>query len=150
EELQLTDDRGLRCSRCGRQFWSTPKTRDAILDATLRRDPACRGCQFEHSPASDKCRSSAVFLSFFRNRVLLLERLDLDLDDYLRWKREAGKADRPFDENGAVPFSGRRAARQAFEAHLRCQNERRDGLRGTSVAKIADLLAAAELFSDIL
>src|SRR5262252_6393573 len=35
EELQLTDDRGLRCGRCNRQFWSTPKTRDAILDATV-------------------------------------------------------------------------------------------------------------------
>ena len=44
EELELTDDRGLRCVRCGRQFWSTPKTRDAILEATLRHDPACGGC----------------------------------------------------------------------------------------------------------
>jgi hypothetical protein len=138
EELQLTDDRGLRCSRCQRQFWSTPKTRDAILEATLRRDPACRGCPLEHSPHPDGCRSSAVFLSFFRNRVLLLERLDLDLDDYLRWRRETGAS------------GPRRAAWQAFEAHRRLLAERRDRLQGPSVAKIADLLRAADLFSDIL
>jgi hypothetical protein len=138
EELQLTDDRGLRCSRCHRQFWSTPKTRDAILEATLRRDPACRGCALEHSPHVDGCRHSAVFLSFFRNRVLLLERLDLDLDDYLRWKRDAGVA------------GPRRAARQAFEVHRRLVQERRDRLQGPSVAKIADLLLAADLFSDVL
>src|SRR5207244_906405 len=84
------DDRGLRCSRCHRQFWSTPKTRDAILEATLRRDPACRGCAFEHNADPDSCLHSAVFLNFFRNRVLLLERLDLDLEDYLRWRREPG------------------------------------------------------------
>src|SRR5262249_10607863 len=86
EELELTDDRGLRCRHCGRQFWSTPKTRDAILEATLRRDPACAGCEYEHSPDTEGCRASAVFLNFFRNRVLLLERLDLDLEDYLRWR----------------------------------------------------------------
>src|SRR5262249_45136104 len=79
EELELTDDRGLRCSRCQRQFWSTPKTRDSILEATLRHDPACHGCAYEHHPNIEPCRNSAVFLNFFRNRVLLLERLDLDL-----------------------------------------------------------------------
>src|SRR5262249_54911635 len=67
EELELTDDRGLRCRHCGRQFWSTPKTRDAILEATLRRDPACAGCEYEHSPDTEGCRASAVFLNFFRN-----------------------------------------------------------------------------------
>src|SRR5262249_59574310 len=61
EELQLTDDRGLRCGRCNRQFWPTPKTKDAILGATLRRDPACRGCALEHSPDPEGCRRSAAF-----------------------------------------------------------------------------------------
>src|SRR5205814_6063056 len=61
---------------------------EAILEATLRHDPACRGCALERSPDPDACRGSAVLLNFFRNRVLLLERLDLDLDDYLRWRRE--------------------------------------------------------------
>jgi hypothetical protein len=138
EELQLTDDRGLRCSRCHRQFWSTPKTRDAILEATLRRDAACRGCPHEHSPDPDACRGSAVFLNFFRNRVLLLERLDLDLDDYLRWGHDAAAA------------GGRQAARQAFEEHRRLVKERRDRLPGPSLAKVSDLLTAADLFSDIV
>lgn len=138
EELQLTDDRGLRCSRCHRQFWSTSKTRDAILEATLRRDPACRGCAFEHSPHLESCLGSAAFLSFFRNRVLLLERLDLDLDDYLRWR-------------GDPSASGtRKAARQAFDAHRRLVQERRDRLPGPSVAKVSDLSTVADLFSDIV
>jgi hypothetical protein len=138
EELQLTDDRGLRCSRCHRQFWSTPKTRDAILEATLRRDPACRGCAFEHSPDPGGCLSSAVFLNFFRNRVLLLERLDLDLEDYLRWRRDPGAS------------GSRKAARQAFDEHRRLAQERRDHLPGPSIAKVADLLTAADLFADVL
>jgi hypothetical protein len=138
EELQLTDDRGLRCSRCHRQFWSTPKTRDAILEATLRRDPACQGCAFEHSTDPEGCLRSAVFLNFFRNRVLLLERLDLDLDDYLRWRRDPGAS------------GSRKAARQAFDEHRRLVQERRDGLPGPAVAKVSDLLTAADLFSDIV
>jgi serine/threonine protein kinase len=138
EELQLTDDRGLRCSRCHRQFWSTPKTRDAILEATLRRDPACRGCAFEHSPHLDGCLGSATFLSFFRNRVLLLERLDLDLEDYLRWRGDPAAS------------GARKAAWQAFDAHRRLVQDRRDRLPGPSVAKVSDLLAVADLFSDIV
>jgi hypothetical protein len=138
EELELTDDRGLRCTRCHRQFWSTPKTREAILDATLGHDPACQGCALEARAAPGGCRGSAVFLNFFRNRVLLLERLDLDLDDYLRWRRGEG-----------VPGS-RPAARQAFEAHRRLLQERRERLPGASVRKVSDLLAAADLFADIV
>jgi hypothetical protein len=138
EELELTDDRGLRCGRCQRQFWSTPKTRDAILEATLRHDPACRGCALEHNPDPAGCRQSAVFLNFFRNRVLLLERLDLDLEDYLLWRR------------GAAPAVSRRAAREAFDEHRRLVQERREGLPGPSVRKIADLRAVADVFSDVL
>jgi hypothetical protein len=138
EELELTDDRGLRCSRCNRQFWSTPKTRDAILNATLRRDAACHGCALANSPDPDGCRGSAVFLNFFRNRVLLLERLDLDLDDYLRWTHNAG------------PAGTRLAARQAFEEHRRLLRERRDRLPGPSVQKIFDLMRVADLFADVL
>jgi hypothetical protein len=138
EELELTDDRGLRCCRCHRQFWSTPKTRDAILEATLRHDAACRGCALENSPDPDGCRGSAVFLNFFRNRVLLLERLDLDLEDYLRWTRDE------------LPPNRRQAARQAFEEHRRLLRERRGGLTGPSVQKIFDLKRVADLFSDIL
>jgi hypothetical protein len=138
QELELTDDRGLRCPRCQRQFWSTPKTRDAILGATLRRDEACRGCPLEHSPTTDGCRASAVFLNFFRNRVLLLERLGLDLDDYLRWQHDPTAA------------GSRQAARQAFEQHRRLLHQRRSGLPGLVVAKIADLLWVADLYSDIV
>jgi serine/threonine protein kinase len=138
EELQLTDDRGLRCGRCQRQFWSTPKTRDAILEATLRRDPACRGCPLQNSPDPDGCRGSAVFLNFFRDRVLLLERLDLDLDDYLRWVHHEG------------PSGTRQAAHRAFDEHRRLLKERRDGLPGPAVRKVFDLRLAAELFSDVL
>jgi Protein kinase domain len=138
EELQLTDDRGLRCSRCQRQFWSTPKTREAILEVTLRRDPACRGCALEHSPRPDGCRGSAVFLNFFRNRVLLLERLDLDLEDYLRWLRCEG------------PSDTRQATRQAFDRHRRLVQQHREQLPGPSVARVAELQAAADLFADVL
>jgi hypothetical protein len=138
EELQLTDDRGLRCSRCHRQFWSTPKTRDAILQATLGHDQACRNCALANGRDPDGCRRSAVFLNFFRNRVLLLERLDLDLEDYLRWRRGQG------------PSVTRKAAQRAFEEHRRRWQERRDQLPGPSVRKIADLLMTADLFSDIL
>jgi hypothetical protein len=138
EELQLTDDRGLRCSRCHRQFWSTPKTREAILEATLRHDPACRGCALERSPSADECRSSAVLLNFFRNRVLLLERLDLDLDDYLRWRRDEGAS------------GARKAARRAFDEHRRLWLEQRERLPGPSVAKISELLMVANVFSDIV
>jgi serine/threonine protein kinase len=138
EELQLTDDRGLRCNHCHRQFWSTPKTRDAILEATLRRDPACRGCAFEHSPHLESCLSSAAFLSFFRNRVLLLDRLDLDLEDYLRWRGDPAAS------------GARKAARQAFDAHRCLVQQRRDRLPGPSVVKVSDLLSVADLFSDIV
>jgi serine/threonine protein kinase len=138
EELQLTDDRGLRCNRCNRQFWSTPKTREAILEASLGHDPACQGCAMHDRPQPEACRTSAVFLNFFRNRVLLLERLDLDLEDYLRWQRAGG------------PSGTRQAARQAFEAHRRQLEENRARLPGPSVRKVADLLRIADLYSDIV
>ena len=138
EELQLTDDRGLRCGRCHRQFWSTPRTLDAILEATLRHDAACRGCALENSPDPDGCRTSAVFLNFFRNRVLLLERLDLDLEDYLRWTRDE------------LPPSRRQAARQAFEEHRLLLRERRGRMPDPSVQKIFDLMRVIDLFGDIL
>jgi hypothetical protein len=138
EELELTDDRGLRCGRCQRQFWSTPKTREAILEVSLRRDPACRGCPLEHSDRADGCRGSAVFLNFFRNRVLLLERLDLDLEDYLRWRRGEGSGD------------ARKTAREAFDRHRRLARERQEGLPGPSAAAVAELQSAADLFADVL
>src|SRR5262249_60936555 len=90
------------------------------------------------SPHADACRSSAVFLNFFRNRVLLLERLDLDLEDYLRWTREPGTSSR------------RQTARQAFDQHRGLLQERREQLPASSVGKIAALLRIADLFSDIL
>jgi serine/threonine protein kinase len=138
EELQLTDDRGLRCSRCNRQFWSTPKTREAILQATLGHDPACQGCALENRPRPDGCQTAATFLNFFRNRVLLLERLDLDLEDYLRWQQGHGSA------------GMRQAARQAFDQHRQRLEECRERLPGPSVRKVADLLRVADLFSDIV
>jgi hypothetical protein len=137
EELQLTDDRGLRCGKCNRQFWSTPRTREAILEATLGNDAACHGCAFEHRADPGRCRASAVFLNFFRNRVLLLERLDLDLEDYLRW------------QHGGSP-GARLAARQAFDEHRRLLAERRERLPGPAVRKVADLLQTADLFSDVV
>src|SRR5262249_58940092 len=97
------------------------------LEAPLRQDPACAGCALEHSPHTDGCRDSAVFLNFFGNRVLLLERLDLDLDDYVRWRQDP------------TPSNARKEARQAFDAHRRMAEERRDRLPGPSVARIADL-----------
>jgi hypothetical protein len=138
EELQLTDDRGLRCSHCHRQFWSTPKTREAILEATLRRDAACRGCSRETHPDPNGCRRSAVFLNFFRNRVLLLERLDLDMEDYLRWAHHEG------------PSLSRQAAHQAFAEHRRLLREERDRLPGPAVQKVFDLRLVTDLFSDVL
>jgi serine/threonine protein kinase len=138
EELQLTDDRGLRCSRCNRQFWSTPRTREAILEATLAHDPACQGCAFESRGDGQRCRTSAVFLNFFRNRVLLLERLDLDLEDYLRWQRGGG------------PAGTRQSARQAFAEHRRLWEDRRERLPGQAVRKVADLLQVADLFADVV
>src|SRR5262249_7325507 len=137
EELQLTDDRGLRCSRCHRQFWSTPRTREAILEATLRRDPACHGCPLEHSPEPDGCLRSPVLRNSSPNRVRLLERLDLDLGDYLRWRRDPGAS------------GTRQAARQAFESHRLLVQGRRDQLPSLTVAKVSDLLTAADLFSEI-
>jgi hypothetical protein len=136
EEVELTDDHGLRCPKCQRQFWSTPKTRDAILDATVHRDPACHGCALQNDSNTDGCRSSVVFLNFFRNRLLLLDRLDLDLEDYFRWQR-----------NGAASQS-RPAAWQAFTEHRRLVQERRDRLYVPPVGKVADLLQAADLFSE--
>ena len=110
-------------------------TRDAILEATLRRDPACRGCAFEHNSDPEGCLGSAVFLNFFRNRVLLLERLDLDLDDYLRWRRDPGAS------------GSRKAARQAFDEHRRLLQER-DGLRVVPHLARTLLLVAQHAFID--
>jgi hypothetical protein len=138
EELQLTDDYGLRCNRCHRQFWSTPKTRDAILAATLRHDPACQGCPLEKNADANGCRQAAAFLNFFRNRVLLLERLDLDLDDYLRWRR------------GLSAAGVRQRARQAFDEHQRLLQERQAQLPSPPVARIASLRAITDLFAEIL
>jgi hypothetical protein len=138
EELELTDDRGLRCGRCQRQFWSTPKTREGILEVSLRRDPACRGCALEHSDTAEPCRHSAIFLNFFRNRVLLLERLDLDLEDYLRWRR------------GEASPEARKSAREAFDRHRRLVQERLERLPGPSAARVAELQSAADLFGEIL
>src|SRR5262249_2379158 len=138
EELELTDDRGLGCSRCQRQFWSTPKTREAILNVSLRRDPACRGCALENSDSAEGCRGSAAFLNFFRNRLLLLERLDLDLDDYLRWLQ------------GEESAGGRETAREAFDRHRGLAQARRERLPGPAAARVAELQSAADLFADIL
>jgi hypothetical protein len=147
EELELTDDRGLRCTRCQRQFWSTPKTRDSILEATLRRDPACQGCPHQHDVRAEACKHAAIFLNFFRNRVLVLERLDLDLDDYLRWSQQASVS------GGSRVTSGplrRTSARAAFEHHLALLRQRQEAGPSPSVAKTADLLRVADLFAEIL
>jgi hypothetical protein len=147
EELELTDDRGLRCTRCQRQFWSTPKTREGILEATLRHDPACQGCPHQHDARPDACKHAAVFLNFFRNRVLVLERLDLDLDDYLRWSQQgSAKAG-----SMVTPGQQRRAsAREAFEQHRALLLQRQEAWPGLSVAKTAELLRVTDLFADIL
>src|SRR5262249_19367176 len=106
--------------------------------ASVRRDPACRGCSLQDESKTDGCRSSVVFLNFFRNRLLLLERLDLDLEDYFRWQR-----------NGTASES-RLAAREAFNEHRRLVQERRDRLYGPVVGKVAELLQAADLFSEVV
>jgi hypothetical protein len=78
-----------------------------------------------------------VFLNFFRNRVLLLERLDLDLEDYLRWAHYEGS-----------PVT-RQDAHRAFEEHRRLLRQRRDQLPGAA-GKVFDLKLVADLFADIL
>jgi serine/threonine protein kinase len=79
-----------------------------------------------------------VFLNFFRNRVLLLERLDLDMEDYMRWAHHEG------------PSLARQAAHQAFAEHRRLLREQRDRLPGPVVQKVFDLRLVTDLFSDVL
>src|SRR5262249_55063282 len=68
----------------------------------------------------------------------LLERLDLDLEDYLRWGRGEGSSDT------------RRATRQAFDRHRLLLRQRQEQLPGPSVARVAELQASADLFADVL
>jgi hypothetical protein len=147
EELELTDDRGLRCTRCQRQFWSTPKTRDSILETTLRNDSACQGCPHQHDVHPDACKSTALFLNFFRNRVLLLERLDLDLDDYLRWSQQGSNV---ANSNAISGVERRASARVAFEQHRTALRQRQEEWPGPSAARTAELLRVVDLFAEIL
>ena len=73
------DDRSLACGGCGRRFSAVPERKDEIVRATARKDDGCEGC----TASDDECRRSAHFLNFFPARVLVLDLLDLDLEDYL-------------------------------------------------------------------
>jgi len=60
------------------------------------------------------------------------------MEDYLRWRGDSSAS------------GARKAARQAFDAHRRLVQQRRDRLPSLSVAKVSDLLSVADLFSDIV
>jgi hypothetical protein len=108
------DDQRRLCCRhpgCDNRFPDSPAARRELLLATAGKDTACQGCPLRGGPP-EKCLATADFLNFFPSRMLLLELLDLDLDEYLR-----GRA--------AKLRSGASArVRDRFGEHLRDQGRR--------------------------
>ncbi len=112
EWAQNDDERRLVCRNCGSRHSVSDGTRQRILEASVRRDPAaCAGCP--HSTTDGKpeeCLRKTVFLNFFPSRVLVFERLDVDLHDYLEW------------EQRALAPPGRQRAWQRFGRHRKIRN----------------------------
>lgn len=66
------DERRLVCRSCGGRHSVSDAARQKILEASVRRDPACAGCV--HSQAGDPpeaCLRGAAFLNFFPSRLLV-------------------------------------------------------------------------------
>lgn len=82
-------DRRLVCTNaaCNRSHANTGDTGQRIVAATVQKDPACRRCPHRTSADSAVCLASSHFLNFHPARLLLFELLDVDLEDYLLWKR---------------------------------------------------------------
>lgn len=79
DEWRVGDDRGLLCPNCQQTHHLSKEKKREIERATARRDAGCEGC----TQTDEECRKSATILNFFLARVLALELLDLDLEDFL-------------------------------------------------------------------
>ncbi|MEI7687212.1 MAG: protein kinase, partial [Planctomycetota bacterium] len=74
-------------SGCNAQYSRTSGNKAAILEATVQKDAACEGCQYQRHESKEACLASATFLAFFPSRILIYELLDLDLHDFLNWRK---------------------------------------------------------------
>jgi serine/threonine protein kinase len=103
----------LKCERCGGRYFFSQQERRRIRLATVQRDEACGECQHRHDPEQRECQRASTFISFYCNRALLLERLDLDLEDYLNWSQASV----------SVLPANRPAAVRAFKRHQEARSE---------------------------
>jgi hypothetical protein len=136
EFLHTDDERHLWCPTCQTPYYEA--SRPAILEATVRRDGACAGCKYQGSPTPEPCLGEALFLNFFPGRLLLFELLDLDLEDYLRWRKPT------------PTLSDRGRARDRFREHRAALRQARHGADRHVAEEVHDLLQVGELFDRIL
>lgn len=138
--LRAGDDRCLVCPTCQehhRQAEYREAYKDAILRATVQKDEACAGCPHREVEGAAACLEGARVLNFFPARMLLLELLDLDLEDYLRWS----KLHQPPRQRGQ--------AWRRFQEHTKALKER-GGLDGDLGQGLHRLGQITDLFSRIL
>lgn len=73
------NERALICGGCSARYGEAEESKTSILSATVRKDLACAGCDKSEAV----CRQSADFFTFFPARILLFDRQELDLEQYL-------------------------------------------------------------------
>lgn len=129
----------LKCQGCGSQYSHNATNQRQILEATVQKDPACEDCKNRHG-SKEVCLASASFLSFFPSRILLYDLLDLDLHDFLTWRKHK------------PPDTGRDHARRRFaEYHTPAENGKTKGeTNGTTSSELRRLREVAALFSQTL
>jgi hypothetical protein len=88
EELVNADEAArLVCPQCGTHYPLTGLAPQQVLQASVRRDPACVGCPHQTDAGPEACMRQATFLNPLPSRILLYQTWDLDLQDYWRWRR---------------------------------------------------------------
>ena len=80
-----TSEAQLACTQCRKIY--RPSDSGRIQGGSLQHDAACAGCAFAEPQHRDECRRNSVLLNFSPAAVLVFDRLDLDLSDYLHWRR---------------------------------------------------------------
>ncbi len=73
------NERAIVCPNCSTRFGENEENKSRILGATVFKSASCEGCTKTHS----ECAQLAHFFNFFPARVLLFERQEIDLDNYL-------------------------------------------------------------------
>jgi len=71
---------------------SDPAASLLVLEGSVRHDPACDGCSFQSAEDTAPCSVRVRLLNPRVTSVLLFERLDVDLHDFIGWRNPVSRS----------------------------------------------------------